>query len=196
MSDLASCQEPHASALSRIRTFNASASQRSRDATPDCAIGLVNLPSGPALSEPITMSDIVIVSAARTPVGSFNGALASLPAHDLGKIAIQAAIERAGIAAGRRRRGDHGPGAAGRRRPGPRPPGVGQRRRAGGEPGLERQPALRLGPARRRARRPADRARRRGHRRRRRPGEHEPVAARRRTCATARRWATSPSSTP
>jgi acetyl-CoA C-acetyltransferase len=45
------------------------------------------------------MSDIVIVSAARTPVGSFNGALASLPAHDLGKIAIEAAIARAGISA-------------------------------------------------------------------------------------------------
>ena len=45
------------------------------------------------------MSDIVIVSAARTPVGSFNGALASLPAHELGRIAIVAAIERAGIAA-------------------------------------------------------------------------------------------------
>ena len=37
------------------------------------------------------MSDIVIVSAARTPVGSFNGALSSLPAHELGTIAIQAA---------------------------------------------------------------------------------------------------------
>jgi len=45
------------------------------------------------------MSDIVIVSAARTPVGSFNGALSSLPAHELGKIAIQAAVERAGIQA-------------------------------------------------------------------------------------------------
>jgi acetyl-CoA C-acetyltransferase len=45
------------------------------------------------------MSEIVIVSAARTPVGSFNGALASLPAHELGRIAIRAAIERAGIAA-------------------------------------------------------------------------------------------------
>jgi len=45
------------------------------------------------------MTDIVIVSAARTPVGSFNGALASLPAHELGKIAIQAAVERAGIKA-------------------------------------------------------------------------------------------------
>ena len=40
---------------------------------------------------------VVIVSAARTPVGSFNGALSSLPAHELGKIAIQAAVERAGI---------------------------------------------------------------------------------------------------
>ena len=45
------------------------------------------------------MTDIVIVSAARTPVGSFNGALASLPAHELGRIAIVAAIERAGITA-------------------------------------------------------------------------------------------------
>ncbi|WP_337186938.1 acetyl-CoA C-acetyltransferase [Phenylobacterium sp.] len=45
------------------------------------------------------MSDIVIVSAARTPVGSFNGALSSLPAHELGKVAIQAAVDRAGIAA-------------------------------------------------------------------------------------------------
>ena len=45
------------------------------------------------------MTDIVIVSAARTPVGSFNGALSSLPAHELGKVAIQAAVDRAGIAA-------------------------------------------------------------------------------------------------
>ena len=43
------------------------------------------------------MSDIVIVSAARTPVGSFNGVFASVPAHVLGATAIQAAISRAGI---------------------------------------------------------------------------------------------------
>src|SRR3954471_22468979 len=43
------------------------------------------------------MSDIVIVSAARTPVGSFLGALSSLPAHELGKLAIEAAVSRAGI---------------------------------------------------------------------------------------------------
>jgi acetyl-CoA C-acetyltransferase len=45
------------------------------------------------------MTDVVIVSAARTPVGSFNGALSGLPAHELGKIAIQAAVARAGIQA-------------------------------------------------------------------------------------------------
>jgi acetyl-CoA C-acetyltransferase len=45
--------------------------------------------------------DIVIVSAARTPVGSFNGAFANLPAHELGKTAIKAALERAGVEGGR-----------------------------------------------------------------------------------------------
>ncbi len=45
------------------------------------------------------MSQVVIVSAARTAVGSFNGALASLPAHELGRVAIQAAIERAKLTA-------------------------------------------------------------------------------------------------
>jgi acetyl-CoA C-acetyltransferase len=41
--------------------------------------------------------DVVIVSAARTPVGTFNGAFANTPAHDLGAVAIKAALERAGI---------------------------------------------------------------------------------------------------
>ena len=45
------------------------------------------------------MSDIVIVSAARTPVGSFNGALSGIPAHELGRVAIAAALERAGVPA-------------------------------------------------------------------------------------------------
>ncbi|WP_029414831.1 acetyl-CoA C-acetyltransferase [Brevundimonas bacteroides] len=43
------------------------------------------------------MTDVVIVSAARTPVGSFLGALSSLPASQLGSIAIKAALERAGV---------------------------------------------------------------------------------------------------
>ena len=42
-------------------------------------------------------NDVVIVSAARTPVGAFNGALAGLPAHELGKVAIKAALDRAGV---------------------------------------------------------------------------------------------------
>lgn len=45
------------------------------------------------------MTDVVIVSAARTPVGSFLGALSSLPASKLGEVAIKAALERAGVAA-------------------------------------------------------------------------------------------------
>jgi len=43
--------------------------------------------------------DIVIVGAARTPVGSFNGALSSLSAHELGAIAIKAALTRAKVEA-------------------------------------------------------------------------------------------------
>ena len=42
-------------------------------------------------------TDVVIVSAARTPVGSFNGALASQTASQLGTVALKAAIERAGL---------------------------------------------------------------------------------------------------
>jgi acetyl-CoA C-acetyltransferase len=44
------------------------------------------------------MTDVVIASAARTPVGSFNGALSALSAHGLGQVAIKAALERAGVA--------------------------------------------------------------------------------------------------
>jgi acetyl-CoA C-acetyltransferase len=43
------------------------------------------------------MTDVVIVSAARTPVGSFNGALGSLLAHELGAVAIKGALERAKV---------------------------------------------------------------------------------------------------
>jgi acetyl-CoA C-acetyltransferase len=43
------------------------------------------------------MEEIVIVSAARTPVGSFNGAFATTPAHILGIVALKAAIARAGL---------------------------------------------------------------------------------------------------
>jgi acetyl-CoA C-acetyltransferase len=44
------------------------------------------------------VKEIVIASAARTPVGSFNGAFATVPAHELGAVAIRGALERAGVA--------------------------------------------------------------------------------------------------
>ena len=43
------------------------------------------------------MTEVVIVSAARTPVGSFLGALSALPASKLGEVAILAALERSGV---------------------------------------------------------------------------------------------------
>ena len=43
------------------------------------------------------MKDVVIVSAVRTPMGSFGGALSSLSATQLGAEAIKGAIEKAGI---------------------------------------------------------------------------------------------------
>src|ERR1700761_6264370 len=44
------------------------------------------------------VEDVVIVAAARTPVGSFTGAFATVPAHKLGEVAIRGALERAKVA--------------------------------------------------------------------------------------------------
>lgn len=43
------------------------------------------------------MTEVVITAAKRTPVGSFLGAFAATPAHELGRIAIEAALEQAGV---------------------------------------------------------------------------------------------------
>ncbi|MEM1285444.1 MAG: acetyl-CoA C-acetyltransferase [Pseudomonadota bacterium] len=43
------------------------------------------------------MTSVVIASAARTPVGSFNGSFATVPAHELGATAIKGALDRAGV---------------------------------------------------------------------------------------------------
>jgi acetyl-CoA C-acetyltransferase len=43
------------------------------------------------------MNDVVIAAAARTPIGAFNGGLSSLPAHDLGQVAIEEAMRRATV---------------------------------------------------------------------------------------------------
>jgi acetyl-CoA C-acetyltransferase len=45
------------------------------------------------------MTDVVITAAKRTPVGSFLGAFATTPAHELGRVAIEAALEQSGVAA-------------------------------------------------------------------------------------------------
>lgn len=45
----------------------------------------------------MTHVDVVIVSAVRTPIGSFNGGLSTLPAHDLGSICIKEALQRANL---------------------------------------------------------------------------------------------------
>lgn len=42
-------------------------------------------------------TDVVIVSATRTPVGTFNGSFANMPAHELGAIVMKAALESAGV---------------------------------------------------------------------------------------------------
>jgi acetyl-CoA C-acetyltransferase len=44
------------------------------------------------------MTDVVITAAKRTPVGAFLGSLAAVPAHELGRTAIVAALEQAGVA--------------------------------------------------------------------------------------------------
>jgi acetyl-CoA C-acetyltransferase len=46
------------------------------------------------------MTDIVIASAGRTAIGSLNGSLSGLSAHELGAVAIRAAMERAGVEPG------------------------------------------------------------------------------------------------
>ncbi|MGP1355157.1 acetyl-CoA C-acetyltransferase [Roseicyclus sp.] len=43
------------------------------------------------------MTNVVIASAARTPVGSFLGSFANTPAHELGRVVLEAVVERAGV---------------------------------------------------------------------------------------------------
>ena len=128
--------------------------------------------------------DIVIVSAARTPVGAFNGAFANLPAHELGQIAIKEALKRAGVEGAQVSEVILGQIlTAGQGQNPARQASIG----AGipvESPAWGRKPALRLGPAGGRARLPGDPQRRQRRRGRRRPGIHEHGPARR---ASARR---------
>ncbi|KMQ96444.1 acetyl- mitochondrial [Lasius niger] len=58
----------------------------------------VNLTSRRLYSSKVNLNDVVIISAVRTPMGSFLGSLSSISATKLGAAAVQAAVERAGIA--------------------------------------------------------------------------------------------------
>jgi acetyl-CoA C-acetyltransferase len=64
---------------------------------PDPYIRATLAPVGATLRGEVLMTEIVIASAARTPVGAFNGGLASLPAHKLGEVAIVEALRRANV---------------------------------------------------------------------------------------------------
>jgi len=52
------------------------------------------------INREVLVEDVVIVSGARTAVGAFNGSFAAVPAHELGRVAIKAALERADVKAG------------------------------------------------------------------------------------------------
>ena len=117
--------------------------------------------------------DIVIVSAARTPVGSFNGTLASQTAAQLGSVALQAAMARAKVEAGEVDEVILGQVLAAGQGQNPARQAVDRRRHSQYHSGLGHEPAVRLGASRRGARHAADRRWRRQDRGCRRPGIDE-----------------------
>jgi acetyl-CoA C-acetyltransferase len=113
-------------------------------------------------------NSVVIVSAARTPVGSFNGALSSLSAHALGAVALKAAMERAKVEAKEVDESHPRPDPAAGAGQNPARQASMAPACAAGSDRLGPQPAVRLGPAHHGARPAADRHRRcQDHRRRR-----------------------------
>ncbi len=92
----------------------------------------VGVPPPNKVEESHIMTNVVIASAARTAVGSFGGAFANTPAHDLGAAVLKELVARAGV----------DPSEVSTS-------GAYQRRAAEGERGLGHQSGLRLGPARR-----------------------------------------------
>ena len=95
--------------------------------TPETLATDRSLGPGPITYNPL-VKDVVILSAARTPVGSFLGKLSSLPAPALGAAAIRAALERAGIAPADVEQVIMGNVLSGGSRTGARPPGVARAR--------------------------------------------------------------------
>jgi hypothetical protein len=117
------------------------------------------------------MTNVVIASAARTPVGSFLGSFANTPAHELGRVVIEAVVERAGVDKAEVSETILGQVLTAAQGQNPRVRRISTRAsRRKARPG--HQPGLRLGPARRGAGRAAHHAGRRRHRRGRRSGKH------------------------
>ena len=127
----------------------------------------------------MSASEIVIASAKRTAVGSFNGAFANTPAHELGAAAIKAALEAARVDAAEVDEVILGQILSAAQGQNPGAPGRDEGRRSPGKDRLRHQPIVRQRPARRRARPAADRQRRRRDHRRRRAGIDVAGAARR-----------------
>ena len=94
------------------------------------------------------MPKTVILGTARTPIGKMGGGLSTLDATELGGIAIEAALERAGVEPEQVQHVDHGPGAPGRAGPDPLAPGADQGRHPEGGLLGDHQQGLRLGRAR------------------------------------------------
>src|SRR6201987_3947278 len=92
---------PHNFVAAPLTCLNYVNTVTERLAPPSRARPTTTKPQSPKPQEMPMSDDVVIVSAARTPVGSFNGAFATMPSHDLGAVAIKAALERAGVEPGR-----------------------------------------------------------------------------------------------
>ena len=91
------------------------------------------------------LQGVYILSAVRTPIGKFGGALASLTAADMGVVAAKAAIERAGDRAGAGRRNDLRQRAPGGRRTERGAADFGAQRSSAGSSGVHREQSLRFG---------------------------------------------------
>ncbi len=117
--------------------------------------------------------EVVILSAARTPVGRYLGTLADIPAFKLGAIAIAEAVKRAGIDGTDVEEVIMGNVLHRRSGPEPRPQGRARRRSSPGDPGLDAQHRVRLGHEGVHEAAEAIKSRRRRGDRGRRHGEHE-----------------------
>ena len=120
---------------------------------------------------------VVIVGAARTPIGKLGGCLSAVPAPKLGSAAIRGALDRAGLDPGMRRVHHHGQRARSRAGTGPGAAGRDIRRSPRRIVGPHRQQDVRLRHDGRDPRRTDGQVGRRGHGRGGRHGEHEPRSA-------------------